>query len=336
MSLPPSEIPSGAMRFNSDSQKLEYWNGSQWVQVHTAETLQGGTRATFFGGTTPAAPAGTNIIDYVQIPTEGNAVDFGDLLDATEWCTADAASSTRGYRAGGGNPVQDRIDTWIFASTGSTTDFGNLIDSRLAHGGFSNSTRGIVGGGNPTNTATKNATTEYWTLQTQGTVTSFGATLNAATSGLVGTANQTRGIFTGGYTPTAVQVIEYVTIASTGIIADFGSLTQPRQEPAGALANSVRGLVAGASSPSTKSIDFITMASLGDAQDFGDLGAASGSSMGGTNNPTRGLFGGVGSPSANNVIEYVTIMTTGNSVNFGDLTVARQLGSSCSNAHGGL
>ena len=31
-----SEIPSGAMRFNSDSQKLEYWNGSAWFQVHTA------------------------------------------------------------------------------------------------------------------------------------------------------------------------------------------------------------------------------------------------------------------------------------------------------------
>ena len=31
-----SEIPSGAMRFNSDSQKLEYWNESVWFQVHTA------------------------------------------------------------------------------------------------------------------------------------------------------------------------------------------------------------------------------------------------------------------------------------------------------------
>ena len=35
MSLPPQEIPLGAMRFNSDSQKLEYWNGSAWLQVHT-------------------------------------------------------------------------------------------------------------------------------------------------------------------------------------------------------------------------------------------------------------------------------------------------------------
>ena len=35
MSLPPVEIPLGAMRFNSDSQKLEYWNGSAWMQIQT-------------------------------------------------------------------------------------------------------------------------------------------------------------------------------------------------------------------------------------------------------------------------------------------------------------
>ena len=331
-----SEIPAGAMRFNSDSQKLEYWNGSAWFQVHTQETHTGAPRATFFGGDNPTAPTGTNIIDYVQIVTEGNAVDFGDLLDATEWCTADAASSTRGYRSGGGNPVQDRIDTWLFSTTGSTTDFGNLIDSRLAHGGFSNSTRGIVGGGNPTNTSTKNAITEYWTLATQGDAVNFGATLNAATSGLIGMASKTRGIFAGGYTPTAVQVMEYVTIATTGQIADFGSLTRPAQEPAGACANSVRGLIAGGTAPSSNAIDFITMASLGNAQDFGDLGAACNSCMGGTNSPVRGLFGAVGDSNANNVIEYVSIMSKGNAINFGDLTVARQIGSSCSNAHGGL
>ena len=331
MSLPPSEIPQGAIRFNTDSQKLEFYAQGEWWNMVTEETHTGTPRGTFFGG-----EPGGSVIDYVEISTEGNAVDFGDLLDSADWCTADAASSTRGYRSGGGNPVTDRIDTWSFSTTGITLDFGNLIDSRLAHGGFSNSTRGIVGGGNPTNTATKNATTEYWTLQTQGTVTSFGATLNAATSGLIGMASKTRGIFAGGYTPTAVQVMEYVTIATTGQIADFGSLTRPAQEPAGACANSVRGLVAGGTAPSSNAIDFITMASLGDAQDFGDLGAACNSCMGGTNSPVRAIFGGVGGPGANNVIEYVTIMSKGNAINFGDLTVARHIGSSCSNVHGGL
>ena len=43
MSLPPSEIPLGAMRFNSDSQKFEYWMGSAWMQVTTEP-------ASLFGG----------------------------------------------------------------------------------------------------------------------------------------------------------------------------------------------------------------------------------------------------------------------------------------------
>ena len=38
MSKPPVEIPLGAMRFNSDSQKLEYFNGDIWMQIHTEQS----------------------------------------------------------------------------------------------------------------------------------------------------------------------------------------------------------------------------------------------------------------------------------------------------------
>ena len=37
-----------------------------------------------------------------------------------------------------------------------------------------------------------------------------------------------------------------------------------------------------------------------------------------------------------NVIEFVTIATTGNAADFGDLTQARSQPSSCSDVHGGL
>ncbi len=50
MSLPPVEIPLGAMRFNSDSQKLEYFNGDIWMQIHTfSPDLNGGARGVFGG-----------------------------------------------------------------------------------------------------------------------------------------------------------------------------------------------------------------------------------------------------------------------------------------------
>ena len=56
-----SGIPTGAMRFNSDSQKLEYWNGSAWFQVHTATPNLAtagdptpGARGVFQGGLAPS------------------------------------------------------------------------------------------------------------------------------------------------------------------------------------------------------------------------------------------------------------------------------------------
>ena len=84
MSLPPVEIPLGAMRFNSDSQKLEYWNGSIWLQIHTfSPNLDGGARGVFHSGRTASA-SDKNNIDYITISTQGNAIDFGDSTQSTE------------------------------------------------------------------------------------------------------------------------------------------------------------------------------------------------------------------------------------------------------------
>ena len=76
MSLPPSEIPLGAMRFNSDSQKLEYWMGSAWMQIKTfTPTLDGGSRGIWSGGD----PSRTDQMDFITISSRGDAQDFGDL-----------------------------------------------------------------------------------------------------------------------------------------------------------------------------------------------------------------------------------------------------------------
>ena len=74
-------------------------------------------------------------------------------------------------------------------------------------------------------------------------------------------------------------------------------------------------------------IVYITIQSGGNTTTFGNLSAASGlngsSSWG---SQTRGLFGCIGSNGpANNVntIDYITMASTGDASNFGDLTVAR-------------
>jgi hypothetical protein len=75
---------------------------------------------------------------------------------------------------------------------------------------------------------------------------------------------------------------------------------------------------------------------LGNALDFGDL-TQSATQAAAASSSTRGVWAGGGVPSISNVIGYVTILTTGNAVYFGDLTVARDNGiGGLSNGHGGL
>ena len=88
-------------------------------------------------------------------------------------------------------------------------------------------------------------------------------------------------------------------------------------------------------------MDFITIASEGNGQDFGDLTQAR-RNITGNSNSIRATFSGgttASSGSANNVntIDFVTIATTGNAVDFGDLSAAKRLSNmGGSDSHGGL
>ena len=340
MSLPPSEIPSGAMRFNSDSQKLEYWDGSQWVQVHTKEAQTvGGTRGVVGGGYTPAA---LNTIEYVQIETQGDAVDFGDLQQTmTGVSNGSVASSTRGIFGGDNSPAAD-IDFITFSTTGDATTFGDLSSWRFRAGACSNQTRGVfMCGRNPTATVTM----DYITISSTGSAVSWGTNSTVARLGATGCASPTRGILAGDYPFT--NTIEHITISSAGTMSDFGDLTTGTTRPGdsvafgggycGSLSNNTRGLIFGGygqdNSTLVNQIEFITITTLGNSQEFGDLTRATAYTPG-TASPTRGLiFGGF---NGTNNIDKIQIMTTGNATDFGDIQQEKYDSGACSNAHGGL
>ena len=75
---PIQSTPVGALRFNTDSSRMEYYDGNQWVNISSdsPEVQTGGTRGITGGGQTPSQ---INTIDYITIATTGNATDFGDL-----------------------------------------------------------------------------------------------------------------------------------------------------------------------------------------------------------------------------------------------------------------
>ena len=144
MSLPPSEIPLGAMRFNSDSQKLEYWMGSAWMQIQTfSPTLDGGVRGLFGGG---SAPSNTDRIDFITISTAGDTTDFGDIVALTGHPGA-VSNSIRGVFGGGYiSPADANTNVMEFitiASTGNAADFGDLLSAIRQTSGISDSHGGL-------------------------------------------------------------------------------------------------------------------------------------------------------------------------------------------------
>ena len=201
--------------------------------------------------------------------------------------------------------------------------------------------RGVIGGGF---VAAADNTIDYITISTLGNTLDFGD-LNTSSLSNSSFAGSTRGFFAGGYNPTYLNAITFVTISSTGSSFNFGNLVTARTS-LGSCSNSIRGISAGGrTSPSNylKDIQFTTISTLGDATYFGDLTNFRGA-FASCSSSTRGIFGGglygsQTSPSAQNVIEYITIATTGNGQDFGDLTDAngqRQNVSGCSNSIRGL
>jgi len=278
-------------------------------------------------------------IEYINIPTTGNTIDFGNIGNNKGRAGA-ASSNTRSLIGGGeGSPsYQAAINYNTFATKGNSASFGDLTDARSQMTGLSNDTRGIFAGGYDGSSFIN--IIEYNTIATIGNSTDFGDL--SATRGSIGTfSSTTRGCFAGGRSPSQTDTIEYITIASTSNVTDFGNLTQVMSTNAGG-GSATRGLSAGGLNPGDSAginvTSYVTIASTGDATDFGDLTVARYIVGGGASNSLRLVFAGGKSPGDDTVMDYFTIATTGNAIDYGDLSTTKSgVGNgSCSNGHGGL
>ena len=229
------------------------------------------------------------------------------------------------------------IESVIIQTMGNSKAFGTLNAARFSSGVVASTSRVIFGGGyQPSNLNSM----EFVNPITQGNGTDAGD-LGAARKMIAGLGNSTRGIFAGGNEPSPVNTIEFVTIASLGDAVNFGDLTASVNNPRGC-ASPTRGIINCATAPSSRSnvINFITIASAGDAQDFGDMTEAFGMSGFGLSDNTRGVIGGYYTAPSNtnvNTINFVTIATTGDATDFGDMvTGTGHGGSGCSDRTRGV
>ena len=288
-------------------------------------------------------------MQYVDIATLSNASDFGDMHfhnngESRQLCGS-CASITRGvYIGGNSNEAKETLEYITIASTGNGTDFGDC-GNNYGSAGASNDTRGVY-----MSNAYDMSEIEYITIASTGDTQDFG---NLAQSRLYpgSCASSTRACVGGGFHGSNfgnLAQIDYITTASLGNASDFGDLTIGRKYVNnGSMGSNTRGIFAGGHLGSEQPgvngpnvvIDYITIASTGNATDFGDciearFAAASGSSK------TRALprcggYQSVAGATLSTTMDYITIASTGDASDFGDLIDGEQQWSGASNGCGG-
>ena len=155
------------------------------------------------------------------------------------------------------------------------------------------------------------------------------------------TGTGARGLFGGSGDPaTGRGEILYITISTLGDSQIFGDLVSDRYATAG-LGSRTRGVFAGGyNGGQTNTIEFVSFSSLGNTTDFGDMTYAARDMGGGVSNDIRGLFyGGIATPSApggTDTINYITIASTGNGVDYGNLYAGVEAASGCSSTTRGI
>ena len=164
--------------------------------------------------------------------------------------------------AGGYNPASNTIQRWVVASTGNAEDYSDLSQSRHYNpAGMSNSTRGVIAGGDRTNDI------EYITMSSTATGVDFGDLISGTIRYSNGSGSSTRGIIVVGMDHPAmisVNTVDYITISTLGNAADFGDVTNTDGDGPFSCSNSIRTVRFGGGFPAgTVTIDYATIATLG-------------------------------------------------------------------------
>ena len=325
--------------------------GCMIIPAGPTEHRGGRGRGVFGTGYNNAPNSSLNSLQYVTIATTGNTQDFGDLKDSSI-AKGSFGSATRGFWAGGdsvpGQQDNKAIEFTIISSSGGGIDFGDMTSTKAYLSGMSNDVRGFFVGGFTTPEYVKQSRIEFITMASTGNGNTFGD-LSMTSASNAPVANNTRGVIAlgqAGPSPQVSRQIQFITLSTLGDAQDFGEVTTLNKSGAAAVASSTRACfmggegTTGATDHISNVIDFFTISTLGNGTDFGDMTVAV-NSLASASNSTRGLHAGgrTGSPvseALKNDIGFITIASTGNATDFGDLVTPTRYISGCSDAHGGL
>ncbi len=312
-------------------------------------------RGIFASGYTPNA---VKNIDTINIASTGNATAWGEIISNGMALAGGASNNIRGVYASGyeGAPHYGRINTiqaLNIPTDGDIFDFGDLTYTAQQMSGAGNQTRGVYANGYAMplapSTDALDMTYDMIEFMSSGGQIDFGDIIaNASCRDCATVENHIRGYFAGGegtgQAPnTQNKNITIKGFANNSESLNFGELSQQSKRGAG-VGSHTRGvfILGSLASPETFTnvIEFITLTTTGETTDFGDATANTGhSNNNSASNTIRGVYhhprtsdGGTNL----NTLEFITIATTGNATDFGDLNYAANAGCGLSDSHGGL
>ena len=331
---------AGTTRFNQEFQTLEFFDGANWKTVNSYS--RGGSSRGYYSGGTAAYPSSyQKSIELVNIQSTGGTSYFGDLTEAAGW-HGSFSSSTRGVVGGFNAPFTNDMEYFTLSSGGNAIDFGHLATQRFGCGGCSSSTRGILQGGWIPSPGVNSNAIDYAEIATKGDALDFGD-LTVARRYSSTFSSPIRGVCKGGSDDSTTEpgvTIDYVTIASKGNSVDFGDCAGAAPQHAGC-SNSTRGIGSYSSGQGGDTrFDAVTIASTGNAINFGDLHRNQYVLPGFSCDHTRAVYAGgfapVPSTASVDNMDYISLSSGGDAIDFGTLSVKRSLLAACSDSHGGL
>ena len=288
-------------------------------------------------GTEPSSPKNgalwwdsTNEKVYVYIDGEFKEVELGASASSAVWY------GDRGFNFFGISDSSTNIEYWDMTTSGNASSFGSISGS---------GTRSSPAASDGTYVYVQNGSTnyEYITSATTGNATSYAtARFGKAKRGSMETDGSTLVHVIGQYnSATYYNQIDQLSVGTGttgGTATSFGSLSAANEEHE-SVANGTRMVLGGgriSSGAAVNTIEYLTFQTAGNGTDFGDLTQARYANGGmGTGEGDRGVWAGgsnTGDSPLYNIMDYVTVSTTGNATDFGDLLVANYFGSGCANA----
>ena len=334
----------GTTRFNENLGSLEFYTGVEWRAVNSFTELQNSPSnrgiCMMMGGDHPGR---VYFAHYVNIMTQGNSINFGDLNTAISQAGG-GGNAIRAMLFGGSTDSgnEDEIQYTALVSEGNFQDFGDLSSGRQTVAVVSTSVQATATAGATSGDTVQNIL-EYVNIMTLGNAIDFGD-LNTTRRANGALGSPVRGVVVAGCTPTIMGNIEYFKPQSKGNALEWGEMDKKRSPYA--FSNSVRGIIAGGfQSPNYRlnSIDYLTIASAGtNVSDFGDLTQRkdAGGANGHSSNHIRGLItGGYSQPASDNInnIDFINIATAGNATDFGECSQDKWgYIANTTDSHGGL